>query len=349
MGIMNLNSPPNGLGGQQRPQQFNMTQAHTLAPYFAAHFGPHNLSAMAAAANAANFSTPVMTSPVNNSGHGLNMSSGHLSSSGNSTSGNSSSGNSSLASTSSSSISPPEVDMSKAKRMTRSHQYKKIMKPLLERKRRARINKCLDELKDIMTAALQAQGENVSKLEKADILELTVRHLHKMQQARRLMSTSRNPLEEIHRFQAGYSSCAQEAASFLLSTPGVDITVGQRMLAHLSTNMANPIASALQSSRGNSSTPVHQPLPPAMALNSSVTPPMNNARVSQNNNIFQDQKQSSTPFRRSSSPNLSPSKRLFHSPPLTTGSLQNSHSLPPRPSSTPVNNNNYSVTVTVTS
>ena len=45
-----------------------------------------------------------------------------------------------------------------------------IMKPLLERKRRARINKCLDELKDIMTVALQAQGENVSKLEKADIL-----------------------------------------------------------------------------------------------------------------------------------------------------------------------------------
>ena len=75
-----------------------------------------------------------------------------------------------------------------------------IMKPLLERKRRARINKCLDELKDIMTAALQSQGENVSKLEKADILELTVRHLHKMQQARRLMTTSRNPLEEIHRY-----------------------------------------------------------------------------------------------------------------------------------------------------
>ena len=44
------------------------------------------------------------------------------------------------------------------------------------------------------------------------------------------------------RFQAGYSSCAQEAASFLLSTPGVDITVGQRLLAHLTSNMANPIA-----------------------------------------------------------------------------------------------------------
>ena len=109
------------------------------------------------------------------------------------------------------------------------------MKPLLERKRRARINKCLDELKEIMTAALTSQGENVSKLEKADILELTVRHLNKMQQARRmLISSSRNPLEEIHRFQAGFSSCAQEAAQFLMSSPGVDAECGQRLLAHLS-------------------------------------------------------------------------------------------------------------------
>ena len=56
--------------------------------------------------------------------------------------------------------------------MSRTHQYKKITKPLLERKRRARINKCLDELKDIMTVALQAEGENVSKLEKAGKIEI---------------------------------------------------------------------------------------------------------------------------------------------------------------------------------
>jgi len=73
------------------------------------------------------------------------------------------------------------------------------MKPLLERKRRARINKCLDELKDLMTTALQEQGENVSKLEKADILELTVRHLHKMKQAKCLLPG--NPAEELRRFQ----------------------------------------------------------------------------------------------------------------------------------------------------
>lgn len=127
--------------------------------------------------------------------------------------------------------------------LSRTHQYKKITKPLLERKRRARINKCLDELKDIMTVALQAEGENVSKLEKADILELTVRHLHKMNQGRRLFA--RNPLEDLQKFQAGYSSCAQEAATFLLSSPGVDVRVSQRLLSHLSTTASAAIAANL--------------------------------------------------------------------------------------------------------
>merc|ERR1712037_869797 len=57
--------------------------------------------------------------------------------------------------------------------MSRTHQYRKVMKPLLERKRRARINKCLDEIKDLMVYALQSEGESVNKLEKADVLELT--------------------------------------------------------------------------------------------------------------------------------------------------------------------------------
>ena len=129
--------------------------------------------------------------------------------------------------------------------LSRTHQYKKITKPLLERKRRARINKCLDELKEIMTVALQAEGENVSKLEKADILELTVRHLHKLSQSRRLMV--RNPLDDLHKFQAGYSSCAQEAATFLLSNPGVDVRLGQRMLTHLSTTAGPAMAAHLTS------------------------------------------------------------------------------------------------------
>lgn len=148
--------------------------------------------------------------------------------------------------------------------LSRTHQYKKITKPLLERKRRARINKCLDELKDIMTVALQAEGENVSKLEKADILELTVRHLHKLNQSRRLMP--RNPLEELQRFQAGYSSCAQEAATFLLSTPGVDVRLSQRLLGHLSTTAGSAMAASMAA-------PLSLNLPPLSHLARRFSPP----------------------------------------------------------------------------
>merc|ERR1711884_776073 len=70
--------------------------------------------------------------------------------------------------------------------MSGTHQYRKVMKPLLERKRRARINKCLDEIKDLMVYALQSEGESVNKLEKADVLELTVQHLRKLKRQQQL-------------------------------------------------------------------------------------------------------------------------------------------------------------------
>ncbi|XP_067011260.1 enhancer of split mgamma protein [Anabrus simplex] len=117
-------------------------------------------------------------------------------------------------------------------------QYKKVTKPLLERKRRARINRCLDELKDLMVGALEAEGENVSKLEKADILELTVRHLHRLHR----LSQPRDAMEDAHRFQAGFSQCASEACQFLLSLPGLDARVGRRLVAHLSHYVAGPLS-----------------------------------------------------------------------------------------------------------
>ena len=81
---------------------------------------------------------------------------------------------------------------------------------MLERKRRARINRCLDELKELMLTALQSEGENVSKLEKADILELTVRHLHKLKRQRALRVTSGSDL-----FLKGFAQCAAEVTQYL--------------------------------------------------------------------------------------------------------------------------------------
>ena len=113
--------------------------------------------------------------------------------------------------------------------MSRTHQYRKIVKPLLERKRRARINNCLDELKDIMVFALQTEGESISKLEKADVLELTVKHLRKLKRQQML---SLNPALDMDRFHAGYTTCATEVSRTLAST-GVDISIGSRLMSHL--------------------------------------------------------------------------------------------------------------------
>ena len=114
--------------------------------------------------------------------------------------------------------------------MSKTDQYRKVMKPLIERKRRARINSCLDELKDLMVFALQTEGESISKLEKADVLELTVNHLRKLKRQQML---SLNPALDVDRFHAGYSACAAEVGRVLASQPGVEVTVGARLMAQL--------------------------------------------------------------------------------------------------------------------
>lgn len=42
--------------------------------------------------------------------------------------------------------------------VSRSYQYRKVMKPLLERKRRARINRCLEQLKVLIMQLVQLVG-----------------------------------------------------------------------------------------------------------------------------------------------------------------------------------------------
>jgi len=100
---------------------------------------------------------------------------------------------------------------------------------MLERKRRARINRCLDELKELLVGALQAEGESVSRLEKADVLELTVRHLHKLRRAQQLSESAAHD-----RFRAGFSHCANEVAKYITTLPAaIDIGVSARLLSHL--------------------------------------------------------------------------------------------------------------------
>ncbi|KOC61040.1 Enhancer of split mbeta protein [Habropoda laboriosa] len=132
--------------------------------------------------------------------------------------------------------------------VSRTYQYKKITKPLLERKRRARINKCLDELKNLMIDALETEGEDISKLEKADILELTVRHLQRLQgsQSSGLSGTitKSDDVSAESRWLSGFGHCAAEAYRFLSALPGEG---AERLARHL--------AAGLQKSRQTNSSP----------------------------------------------------------------------------------------------
>ncbi|KAG5329965.1 HES4 factor, partial [Acromyrmex heyeri] len=75
-------------------------------------------------------------------------------------------------------------------------------KPLMEKRRRARINQSLAALKALILDSARLENTKHSKLEKADILELTVRHL---QRQRSLAQPG------LSRYKAGYQDCSRES------------------------------------------------------------------------------------------------------------------------------------------
>uniref|UniRef100_A0A1A7XJI6 Transcription factor HES-5 n=1 Tax=Iconisemion striatum TaxID=60296 RepID=A0A1A7XJI6_9TELE len=87
--------------------------------------------------------------------------------------------------------------------LTLSH---KLRKPLVEKLRRERINSSIEQLKSLLGPEFLKQQPD-SKLEKADILEMTVCFLRRLQQQK----------QKQHQAAAdqGYSRCVQEVVHFL--------------------------------------------------------------------------------------------------------------------------------------
>ncbi|CAG9860520.1 unnamed protein product [Phyllotreta striolata] len=103
-------------------------------------------------------------------------------------------------------------------------------KPIMEKRRRARINNCLNELKTLILDAMKKDPARHSKLEKADILEMTVKHLQNLQRQQAVMSATTDSAS-LNKFRAGFSECASEVGRF----PGLDPIVRRKLLQHLAT------------------------------------------------------------------------------------------------------------------
>lgn len=112
-------------------------------------------------------------------------------------------------------------------------------KPIMEKRRRARINNCLNELKTLILDATKKDPARHSKLEKADILEKTVKHLQELQRQQAAMQQAADP-KIINKFKAGFADCANEVSRF----PGLEPAQRRRLLQHLS-NCINGVKTEL--------------------------------------------------------------------------------------------------------
>lgn len=86
------------------------------------------------------------------------------------------------------------VKMDKNENLLKLSPLRKNRKPLMEKKRRARINDSLEALKEILlknTVAI-TQGNRPTKLEKADILEMTVRYLQALHKRNSVQANDKN-------------------------------------------------------------------------------------------------------------------------------------------------------------
>ncbi|CAH1239956.1 HES1 [Branchiostoma lanceolatum] len=114
------------------------------------------------------------------------------------------------------------------------YQSRKSSKPLMEKRRRARINSSLNELKNLIldTYKTDMNSSSNSKLEKADILEIAVKHVRSLQRQQMAAAVSTDPAA-LGRYRAGYSRCRAEVARFMGTANGVDPQVRQKLLNHL--------------------------------------------------------------------------------------------------------------------
>ncbi|XP_020505911.1 transcription factor HES-1-B-like [Labrus bergylta] len=109
---------------------------------------------------------------------------------------------------------------------------RKSSKPIMEKRRRARINESLGQLKTLIMDALKKDSSRHSKLEKADILEMTVKHLRNLQRLQMTAAVNTDP-SVLGKYRAGFSECVGEVTHFLSTCEGVNTEVRTRLLSHL--------------------------------------------------------------------------------------------------------------------
>nr|XP_020637929.1 transcription factor HES-4 isoform X1 [Pogona vitticeps] len=160
-------------------------------------------------------------------------------------------------------------------------EHRKSSKPIMEKRRRARINESLGQLKTLILDALKKDSSRHSKLEKADILEMTVKHLRNLQRAQMTAALSADPTV-LGKYRAGFNECMNEVTRFLSTCEGVNTDVRSRLLGHLSTCLGQIVAmnypapppppQATSGQPAHMTQPLHVQLPGPVAAGAAAMP-----------------------------------------------------------------------------
>ncbi|CAF0792755.1 unnamed protein product [Rotaria sp. Silwood1] len=117
-------------------------------------------------------------------------------------------------------------------------EYRKNAKPIMEKRRRERINRSLEELKNLILDNATTNNVRSHKLEKADILEMTVKHLRAVYKHKLATAAAVDPTIA-SKYRAGYGECANEIMRFLTTTPNADLELKTKLISHLSARIQN--------------------------------------------------------------------------------------------------------------
>ncbi|XP_074844886.1 hairy/enhancer-of-split related with YRPW motif protein 2 isoform X2 [Carettochelys insculpta] len=133
---------------------------------------------------------------------------------------------------------------------------RKKRRGIIEKRRRDRINNSLSELRRLVPTAFEKQGS--AKLEKAEILQMTVDHLKMLQ------ATGGKGYFDAHALamdfmSIGFRECLTEVARYLSSVEGLDTSdpLRVRLVSHLSSCASQREAAAMTSSMAHHHHPLH--------------------------------------------------------------------------------------------
>ncbi|XP_064611909.1 transcription factor HES-4-like [Liolophura sinensis] len=108
---------------------------------------------------------------------------------------------------------------------------RKNNKQIMEKKRRARINSCLSELKTLVLKGLKKEETDFAKLEKADILEMTVTYLKNSKNQHRALESRAD--RDLAKYRAGFNECAKHAFSYIGASSHVHSDTKLHLMEHL--------------------------------------------------------------------------------------------------------------------